>query len=213
MIDAQAFVDELARRRATAIIRCDDQALAAAAMDAAIAGGFRIVEFTLTTPGALELVREFSRRPDVIVGAGTVLTVDEAARAIDAGASFVVSPVLDEAVIRAAIERGAAAMPGTHTPTEMYRAHLAGAHLCKLFPAAAGGPAYVRSVLAPMPFLRIVPTNGVDDTNLAAYLEAGALAVGFVTALFPPEALRRRDTDWIRERAKALLGLVAGEKS
>ena len=202
------FLAGLARERATAILRTDSQERAAAAMEAAVRGGFHHLEFTLTTPGALELVAEFARRPDLVVGAGTVLTVADARAAVAAGARFLVSPVVDEEVIRAAVDLGVAAIPGCHTPTEMLRAHRAGAALQKLFPAPAGGPDYVRSVLAPMPFLRIIPTNGIDENNAAAYLAAGAVAVGFVASLFPAEEVAAGRGDRIEERARRLLARV-----
>ena len=202
------FLAELQRQRATAILRTSSQAVAAAAMEAAVRGGFRHLEFTLTTPGALELVTEFSRRPDLVVGAGTVITVENAKGAVRAGARFLVSPVMDEEVVRAAIDLGAVAIPGCHTPTELLRAHRAGAALQKLFPAPAGGPDYVRSVLAPMPFLRILPTNGVTADNAAAWLAAGAVAVGFVTSLFPAEDLAAGRFDRVEERAREMLAAV-----
>ncbi len=202
------FLARLAGERATAILRTDSQERAAAAMEAAVRGGFRTLEFTLTTPGALELVSEFARRPDLVVGAGTVLTVEEARAAVNAGARFLVSPVTDEQVIRAATDLGVPAIPGCHTPTEMLRAHRAGAPLQKLFPAPAGGPDYVRSVLAPMPFLRLVPTNGIDENNAAAYLAAGAVAVGFVGSLFAAEDVATGRGDRIEARARRLLAAV-----
>jgi 2-dehydro-3-deoxyphosphogluconate aldolase / (4S)-4-hydroxy-2-oxoglutarate aldolase len=198
------FLDFLWRERGTAIMRTHDQALAADAMDAAIRGGFRVCEFTMTTPGVLELIAQFAGRDDVVVGAGTVLTIDDARAAVEAGARFLVSPVVDEEIIAAAAVLGVAMMPGTHTPTEMRRAHRAGAQLQKLFPAAARGPDYVRSVLGPLPMLRIVPTNGVDESNAAAYLAAGAFAAGFVRALFPPAAMGTGDMEAIEERAQEL---------
>lgn len=205
---AADFLAELARQRATAILRTDSKAKAKAAMEAAVRGGFRHLEFTLTTPGALELVAEFAELPDLVVGAGTVLTVEDARAAVRAGARFLVSPVMDEEVVRAAVDLGAVAIPGCHTPSEMLRAHRAGAALQKLFPAPAGGPDYVRSVLAPMPFLRILPTNGVTPDNAAQYLAAGAVAVGFVTSLFPAEDLAAGRFDRIEERARASLAAV-----
>ena len=113
------LVQRLGRERATAIVRCDDQEVAASAMDAAIRGGFSIVEFTLTVPGVFELISEFSSREGLIVGAGTVLSADQAEAAVEAGAGFLVSPVVDEAVIGRALDLGVDVMPGTHTPTEM----------------------------------------------------------------------------------------------
>jgi 2-dehydro-3-deoxyphosphogluconate aldolase/(4S)-4-hydroxy-2-oxoglutarate aldolase len=207
------FIDELGKERMTAIIRTDDQERAAGAMEAAIRGGFRIVEFTLTTPGALELISEFARKPDVIVGAGTVLEGEQVRAAVRAGAGFLVSPVVDEIVIGLALEMGVAIMPGAHTPTEMMRAHRAGAPLIKLFPAPAGGPAFLRSVLGPLPFLRIVPTSGVDGDNAASWLEAGAFAVGFVSSLFDPGAVAAGAHDWIEARARELRALTRASGS
>lgn len=200
-----ALVERLRRARATAIVRCDDQDVAAGAMDAAIRGGFSIVEFTLTVPGVFELVQEFSSREDLIVGAGTVLTRGDAEAAVEAGARFLVSPVVDEAVIARALDLGVDVMPGAHTPTEMLRGHAAGAALLKLFPAPAGGPTWLRSLLGPLPFLRVVPTNGVDESNVVEWLEAGAFAAGFAATLFTPEDLSAADYGSIESRARAIL--------
>jgi 2-dehydro-3-deoxyphosphogluconate aldolase/(4S)-4-hydroxy-2-oxoglutarate aldolase len=162
------------------------------------------VEFTLTIPGAMDLIAEFSKRPDIVVGAGTVLTVQEAREAHLRGASFLVSPVVDEKVIQEGLSIGIAVMPGTHTPSEMYLAHRLGAQLQKLFPAPAGGSEYVRACLAPMPFLRIVPTNGITANNVADYFKAGVFAVGFVKDLFAQEDIQSGLFDKIEEKARTL---------
>jgi Entner-Doudoroff aldolase len=177
-------------------------------MEAAMRGGFRIIEFTLTIPGALDLVEEFSRRQDLIVGAGTVLTADEASTAVKRGARFLVSPVLDPDVIAAGLSLGVAFIPGCHTPTELLAAHRLGAPLQKLFPAPGIGPAYVRACLGPLPFLKIVPTHGVDATNARAWLDAGAFAVGFTHALFDPDDLKAGRLDAIEERARNLIAAL-----
>jgi len=201
-VKPDSFVELFGRLKASAILRTDDQEKAALAMEAAVRGGFRIIEFTLTVPGAFDLVRDFSRREDLVVGAGTVMTAGDVQRSVEAGARFIVSPVVDEAVISAAKELGVASMPGTHTPTEMLQAHRAGAQLCKLFPAPAGGPAWVRSVLGPMPFLKIVPTNGVTPENAAEWLAAGVYAAGFVAPLFVPADIDAGRWDAIEQRAR-----------
>jgi Entner-Doudoroff aldolase len=210
-VTPEAFVDLFRRARASAIVRTDDQERAAGAMEAAVRGGFRVLEFTLTVPGALELIAEFSRRPDLVVGAGTVLEAEQAGAAVRAGASFLVSPVVDDGIVAAARALGVAAMPGAHTPTELLRAHRAGASLQKLFPAPAGGPVWLRSVLGPMPFLRVVPTNGVDESNARAWLDAGAFALGFVTSLFAPADLADRAWERIEARARAIQAAVAAQ--
>lgn len=207
----QSFVELLGREKASAILRTDDQDKAALAMEAALRGGFRVVEFTLTIPGVFELVREFSQRDGLVVGTGTVMDEHQARQSVTAGARFLVSPVVDEAVISVARELGVACMPGCHTPTEMLRAHRAGADLCKLFPAPAGGASWVRSVLGPMPFLRIVPTNGVDEHNAARWIEAGAHAVGFVATLFEPGDMDAGRWDAIEGRASRCLSAAQGQ--
>jgi 2-dehydro-3-deoxyphosphogluconate aldolase / (4S)-4-hydroxy-2-oxoglutarate aldolase len=204
----QEFVNFLSQEKASAIIRTSNQKIAAAAMEAAVRGGFRVIEFTLTIPGAFELISDFSKREGVVVGAGTVLTVEDAQKSVKAGASFLVSPVCDEVVIKEATNLDVASMPGTSTPTEMLMAHRAGAQLQKLFPAPAGGPAFVSSVLAPLPFLKIVPTNGIDENNVADYFKAGVFAVGFVKALFEPDDLRNERYDKIEQIAKKLKASV-----
>ena len=203
-----AFVEQFGIEKASAILRTNDQEKAALAMEAAVRGGFKIIEFTLTIPGVFELVQDFSRREGLIVGTGTVMDVSQAQRSVEAGAQFLVSPVVDEVVINAAVELGVASMPGTHTPTEMLRAHRAGAQLCKLFPCPHGGPDWVRSVLGPMPYLKIVPTNGVDQHNAGDWIAAGAFAAGFVAPLFAPTDIAAGRWDAIEERARQCLAAV-----
>ncbi len=208
-MNAEEFLKHLWKERATGILRTTDKEVASKAMEAAIRGGFRIIEFTLTTPGALELIEEFSRRKDLIVGAGTTLRIQDAQEAVKAGARYLVSPVIDEEVIEEAHRLSVAIMPGTHTPTEMLKAHRAGAQLQKLFPAPAGGPVYVRACLGPLPFLRIVPTQGADAGNAPAFLDAGAFAIGFVGPLFDPGDLQAERYDRIEARARNLKAAVA----
>jgi Entner-Doudoroff aldolase len=201
---AATIVEAFRELRVVAVIRANRADVAAHAMEAAVRGGIRLLEFTWTTPGAAELVREFGQRPDLVVGAGTILRTDELDTAVRAGARFVVSPVLDERVIDAALAANVTPIPGCATPSEMWRAYERGAPMQKRFPAASG-PAEIRAILAPMPFLKIVPTNGVDLANLAAYLDAGAWACGPVASMFPLEALARGDWATVEANARALV--------
>lgn len=209
------FIAAFRERKASAIVRTSTQEAARLAMDAAIRGGFRVCEFTLTVPGALGLVEAFCQRAEregLIVGAGTVLTPEDARAAVGAGARFLVSPVVDEAVIAEAGRLGVAMMPGCATPTEMLRAHRAGAGLQKLFPSLPGthGPTWVAQTLAPLPMLKIVPTSGVTVENAGAFLKAGAWAVGFVNALFDPADVAAGRWEAIEGRARAALRAVQG---
>ena len=203
-----ATLRALEQARCSAILRTDSEEVAREAMNAAVVGGFEVVEFTLTTPGALGLIEEFASRSELVVGAGTVLEAEQARSAVAAGARFLVSPVADPAIIRLSLELGAVAIPGTSTPTEMLTAWRAGAQVLKLFPAAEKGPGFVRACLGPMPFLRIFPTSGVTADNAAEFLAAGAFGLGFVGPLFDPALLRDRDFGGIEARAKSLLEIV-----
>ena len=202
--------DGLLARKISAIVRTDDQSVAEQAMAAAVEGGFRVIEFTLNTPGALELITQFrSMDESLLVGAGTVMTPQAAKEAVNAGAQFIVSPVCDSAVIREAGEMGVVSIPGTQTPTEMQNAHEAGADFVKLFPAPTNVAEYIRYILGPQPHLKIFPTSGVNLDNMLEVLEAGAAGVGFVGPLFDPQAMRNRNFDDIRERAEKIVALLA----
>jgi 2-dehydro-3-deoxyphosphogluconate aldolase/(4S)-4-hydroxy-2-oxoglutarate aldolase len=202
------FLELYRAQRASAILRTSDMALAREAMRAAVRGGFRVIEFTLSIPGAVDLIAEFSRDSNLVVGAGTVLTVEEARATVAAGARFLVAPVMDPAIIGEAERLGVAMMPGCSTPTEMLQAYRCGAALQKLFPAPGTGPVWVAQTLGPLPFLRIVPTSGVTLENAAAYLKAGAFAVGFVNSLFEPADVKASRWDVLESRARAMLDAV-----
>ena len=199
------LVDSLWEERAVAILRAHDHDLCRDAMSAAVEGGFRFVEFTLHCPRPFDLIETFAKQDGIIAGAGTVMTPADARRAIDSGASFIVSPILDEEVVATALDHGVAVMPGVRTPTEMVRAHRLGAAMQKLFPAPANGPDFVRATLGPLPFLRLVPTSGVTPENVAQFIAAGVFAVGFVAPVFSPEALADRDYVEIERLAREAL--------
>ena len=205
MTRRKKILTEIEVRKISAIIRTDDKKLAADAMNAAVEGGFRIVEFTLTTPGALQLISEFRKKyDDLLVGAGTVMSVGQANDAVNAGAQFIVSPVYNPEIISYTVEIDVVSIPGTYTATEMDTAHQLGADMVKLFPAPADIPGYVSAILGPMPYLKIFPTNGVDIDNMLSVLSAGAAGVGFVKTLFNPTDLERNDFTAIKKRATAI---------
>jgi Entner-Doudoroff aldolase len=203
-----AVLAAFAQHRCSAILRTTDRDVVRPALEAAIAGGFRIVEVTMTTPDCLEHISAMAERHGIVVGAGTVLTVDDAKEAMAAGARFLVSPVTDPQVITFCRQHDLVSVPGTFTPTEMMMAHRAGADLVKLFPGPGNGPEFVKSVRGPLPFLRIFPTAGVTEDNVEQWLAAGAFGVGFVASLFDADDLRLRRFDAIRARAARLVAKV-----
>ncbi|MBW3622324.1 MAG: bifunctional 4-hydroxy-2-oxoglutarate aldolase/2-dehydro-3-deoxy-phosphogluconate aldolase [Armatimonadetes bacterium] len=143
-------------------------------------GGIRCLEFTMTTPGALEMIRHASCEldEDVLLGAGTILTGEAAEAAVEAGARFLVSPALKIEVVEAARRRGVPVMPGAFTPSEALAAWDAGADVVKIFPAGQLGPSYLKDLHGPFPDIPLMPTGGIGIDDAAAYLQAGAVAVG-----------------------------------
>jgi 2-dehydro-3-deoxyphosphogluconate aldolase / (4S)-4-hydroxy-2-oxoglutarate aldolase len=202
-------LDAFAEHRCSAILRTQDAPAVRPALDAAIAGGFRIVEVTMNTPDCIQHIKDLSSRTDLVVGAGTVLTVEDAKRARVAGAKFIVSPVTDPQVITFCRQHELVSIPGTFTPTEMMTAHKAGADIVKLFPGPANGAAFLRALQGPLPFLRILPTSGVNEENCHEWLTAGAFGVGFVATLFDPSDIMHRRFDQIEARAKRIIKKIS----
>lgn len=200
---------ELLERKISAIIRTDDHKVAEQAMQAAVDGGFRVVEFTLTTPGSLNLITQFRENDDLIVGAGTVMSPTIVQQAVEAGAQFLVSPVCSVDVIQTAEKLDVVSIPGTFTATEMENAYRAGADFVKLFPAPANVAEYIRFILAPLPYLKIFPTSGVNLDNMLDVLQAGAAGTGFVNQLFDPEMIRNKNYDGIHQRAEEIVERLA----
>jgi len=174
-----------------AIMRASSSEQLIAAADAIKQGGVRAIEVTMTTPGALNVIAEATRKygQEVLFGAGTVLDVETARAAILAGAGFVVAPTLSLPVIELCHRYGIPVMPGCYTPTEMLTAWEAGADLVKLFPAEVGGPALIKALLAPLPQLQIVPVGGVDLNTAADFIKNGAVALGVGSSLINQKLL------------------------
>jgi 2-dehydro-3-deoxyphosphogluconate aldolase/(4S)-4-hydroxy-2-oxoglutarate aldolase len=202
--------DLILQHKIVAIVRLDDYSRAIEVAQALLAGGVPVMEFTLTGAGAIAAIGAVRQAlgEAACVGVGTVLRAEEAAAAIDGGAQFVVTPALRRPVIAACVNRGTLVLSGAVTPTELLDAHEAGCELVKLFPARQGGPAYVRDVLAPLPFLRLVPTGGVSAENARAYLEAGAAALGIGGNLVPRQAVASGSFDQITAVARACVAAV-----
>ena len=177
-----------------------------------IAAGLTNLEVTLNTDGAAGIIRRLAEQygAGLNIGAGTVLTVKDLDAALSAGAGFVVTPVLNEDVIRQCVAQSVPVFPGAYTPTEIYRAWLLGADMVKVFPAGQLGPGYVREVLAPLNGLRLMPTGGVTLENCTAFFEAGAQAVGLGGGLFPKHLLQAEDWAGLQRHLEAFAEKVKG---
>ncbi len=181
------------------------------AVEAILAGGIPVVEITMTVPGALQVIRDVIRQfgGKVLVGAGTVVTGEQAEACLDAGAEFLVSPGLSLAMIRVAQARSRLAIPGALTPTELMAASAEGAALIKVFPCGSvGGPKYLKALRGPFPHLKIIPTGGVSVANAAEYIATGAFAVGVGSDLVDTAALRQGKPEKIVAAARELVASV-----
>jgi 2-dehydro-3-deoxyphosphogluconate aldolase/(4S)-4-hydroxy-2-oxoglutarate aldolase len=197
-----------------AVIRMRDAGKLRAVVDAIAEGGVRAIEVTMTVPGAIGLIATLasSLPPEILLGAGTVIDAETARAVIDAGARFVVSPVLRPEVIVTCHERGVAVAPGCFSPTEILDAHERGADLVKVFPATALGPSYIKDVRAPMPQLKLMPTGGVTLDNAGDWIRAGAVAVGVGSALVDTRAIDEGRLDVLTGNARRIVASVASAR-
>jgi len=180
---------------------------------ALMAGGINVIEYTMSSDGALECIRAVREAlgDSVRVGAGTVITAAKAEDAIAAGAEFIVTPAVSLDVLTVCNRRGAPVVCGAFTPSEIMTALDAGADLIKLFPARLGGPQYVRDLLGPFPDLRLAPIGGVNIENAPDYFTAGAVAVAVGGNLIAEEIVMRRQWSEIEDRARAYRAVVPTE--
>lgn len=197
-------LDTILETGVVAIMRAKsaDQLLEAA--EAVLAGGVKAIEVTMTTPGALDVIRQAVSKfgSDVLFGVGSVLDPETARSAMLAGAQFVVCPTLNIKTIEICNRYSVPVMPGAYTPTELLTAWEAGASIVKVFPASAGGPAYIKAIKAPLPHIRLAAVGGVDLNNTADFIHAGVDIVGVGGELVSQKLLDARDFASITERAK-----------
>jgi 2-dehydro-3-deoxyphosphogluconate aldolase/(4S)-4-hydroxy-2-oxoglutarate aldolase len=194
------------------VVRAANTSEAQQAVSAIFAGKISIVEITMTVPDAPALISQLSREyaGKLLVGAGTVLTYEQATECLDAGAEFLVSPGLSVPVIAAAREREKLAIPGALTPTEVMAASREGASLIKIFPCeSVGGAKYIKSLRGPFPDMDFIPTGGVSIANAAEYFAAGSFAVGIGSELVDLKALRRGEHKNISDSCSQLTEIVS----
>lgn len=193
-----------------AIMRAKSSEQLISAAEAIHAGGVSVIEVTMTTPGALGVIEQASRRfgDQVLFGAGSVLDAETARAAILAGAGFIVAPTLSMGTIDICQRYAIPVMPGCYTPTEMLTAVEAGADMIKFFPADFGGPAFVKAVLAPLPHLAIVPVGGVTLDTATDFILSGAAALGVGGSLINQKLLDSDDLPELTRRAQAFIAAV-----
>ena len=194
------------------VLRAKSVTQGRAVVDAMIAGGITVVEVTMTVPNAVDLLKELNKEygAKLLLGSGTVTTADQAQATIDVGAEFVVSPSLHPEVIAVTKKNNKISCPGSLTPTEVITAWNAGADYVKVFPCSAvGGASYLKSLLAPFPHLKLIPTGGVTLKTAEEFIRAGARALGVGSDLVNLAAIDEGKPEIITDAAKAYLQVLA----
>lgn len=197
------------------VVRASSVDEANRAVEAICAGGIPVVEITMTVPNAVNVIRELAKQRgrDVLIGAGTVTSADQAESCISAGAQFLVSPGLSVSAMEVAKRHSMLAIPGALTPTELMSALEHGARLVKIFPCGnVGGPKYLKSLKAPFPQAALIPTGGVNAVNAADFIAAGAFALGVGADLVDATALREGNLQKITSAARELVRAVASAR-
>jgi 2-dehydro-3-deoxyphosphogluconate aldolase/(4S)-4-hydroxy-2-oxoglutarate aldolase len=209
-----AIIQRLLDPGIIAIIRADASEGLVEAAGALLAGGVTAMEVTMTTPGALGVIAEVTARfgDRILMGVGSVIDPGTVDAAVQAGAQFVVTPVTKPEVIAACNRLEKPIASGAFTPTECLLAHESGADFVKLFPAEAVGPAYIKSLLAPLPQLRMIPTGGVTPATVAAFYQAGSVAYGVGSSLVSKEILKTHDWEGLTAKAAEFIAALRAAK-
>ena len=197
------------------VLRAESVEKALALAEAIAAGGVTVLEVTMTVPGAIQVMRKLAEsRPDILIGAGTVLDAETARMCILEGAKFVVSPALNVKTIEMCHRYSIAVLPGALTPTEIVTAWEAGADVVKVFPCSAlGGAKYLTTLKGPLPHIDLIPTGGVSLATAAEFLAAGAFALGVGSDLVDAKAMAAGKPEVITETAKKYLQIVQEHRS
>jgi len=197
------------------VLRAESVEKAMALAEAIAAGGVTVLEVTMTVPGAIQVMRQLAeKRPDILIGAGTVLDAETARICILEGAKFVVSPALNVGTIEMCHRYSIAVLPGALTPTEVVTAWQAGADVVKVFPCSAvGGAKYLTALKGPLPHIDLIPTGGVSLATAAEFLAAGAYALGVGSDLVDAKAMAAGKPELVTETAKKYLQIVKEHRS
>jgi 2-dehydro-3-deoxyphosphogluconate aldolase/(4S)-4-hydroxy-2-oxoglutarate aldolase len=208
-----AVLAKIKAEKVIALIRADSPDGLLDCAKALAEGGLTSIELTMTTPGAIRMLEKATAElPNFLFGLGTVLDAETARAGILAGAAFVVTPALRPDVIEMCKRYGIPIFCGSLTPTEVLNAWERGADAAKIFPAEFFGPAYIKSLKAPLPQVEMVPTGGVNPENVGEFLKAGAMATAAGSSLVEAKALKEKNWAAITAKAKAFVAAVAAVK-
>lgn len=202
-------IDMMEKHQLTVAVRTDTPEEAYGAALACMDGGIKLIEVTFSVPEAAEVIKKLSVSEGVAVGAGTVLSMADARRALQAGASYIVSPNLDEEIVAFTKKEGAVSIPGACTPTEIYRAYSAGADIIKLFPfVQIGGLGFLKAIRGPFPFIKYMLCGGATMENISSYVAAKAAGILIGSAIIKRELIKSGDWRAITEIAQGFVEKV-----
>lgn len=206
-MNRKQIVQSIEKHKAVAVLRFPKEEQFEPIFEALIQGGIKVLEITMTVPNALKLIEKaVSMAPDdMVVGAGSVIDRESVKKTVDAGAEFIVSPIVKDEVIDEANKLDKAVLPGAFTPTEIQHAWEAGSDIIKVFPANIVGMPFFKAVKAPLPHLKLMPTGGVSLTNVNEWIDSGACAVGIGSSLVDKKAIADGNYDQIRKNAEILI--------
>jgi 2-dehydro-3-deoxyphosphogluconate aldolase / (4S)-4-hydroxy-2-oxoglutarate aldolase len=211
----EQYLQQIADAGVIAVIRAPSKNVLMDITQALLAGGVPGIEVTMSTPDAIAGIEMLASKfgDKAVVGVGTVMNAATARDAIAAGAQFVVSPAFDEEVVENTRRLGKISIPGAFTPTEIVRASRAGADVVKVFPSTSLGPTYFKDLLAPLPFLKLTPTGGVDLKNAGEWIKAGAVFVGAGSSLVSKDAMSKGDWEAITNNARAFVEAIRAARA
>jgi len=198
-----------------AVIRGPSPELTVQMVEALVNGGVKGIEITYSTPNAEDVVKSLSRKfgDSIVLGMGTLTKPEQAESAKAAGANFLVSPVCEKTLVEAMVKTGLLTMAGALTPTEVFQAYSLGTDVVKIFPGSVGGPAYIKALKGPFPQIPMMPTGGVNASNVAEWFAAGVVAVGAGSELCPPQLAKEGKFNEISQKAVEFVKVIQSSRS
>jgi 2-dehydro-3-deoxyphosphogluconate aldolase / (4S)-4-hydroxy-2-oxoglutarate aldolase len=210
----QEIMEQVKALGLLAVIRGPSADLTVQMVSALVAGGVKGIEITYSTPNAEQVVSELARKfgDEILLGMGTLTSPAQVSTARAAGACFLVSPICEPELVRAMVGSGLAVMAGAFTPTEVFQAYSLGVDVVKIFPGSVGGPAYIKALKGPFPYIPMMPTGGVSAANAADWFAAGVVAVGAGSELCPPQLAKEGKFTEISQRAADFVKVIAAAR-
>lgn len=208
-------LDQVKALGVLAVLRGPSADLTVQMVEALVNGGVTGIEITYTTPNAEDVVRAIAKKfgDSIVLGMGTLTKPEQAESAKAAGASFLVSPVCETKLVEAMVKTGLMTMAGALTPTEVFQAYSLGVDVVKVFPGSLGGPAYIKALKGPFPYIPMMPTGGVKSSNVADWFAAGVIAVGAGSELCPPQLAKEGKFSEISQKAAEFVKIIQSSRS